>query len=745
MTNHNHAAPMMDIHDAKRRDALARDEESRRAEGAATLEFIRCHACKNRNSAAQKFCTKCGQLLWEPCVVCETLGPVGQVYCGSCGSHLDTARRNKAAQFEKMLAEAEQLRGESRFREAGAILKEIAASSFSCAAKEIQRAKQHLKTCEAERLKTAEIAETLTARAEELVAKAEYREAAGILLRIPPAARSETAASLLQMAQDSYEEIERLCGEVESSMSSRMTADVPRKVGRILELRPGHEKAGRWAKKLRQQLFAGAQVKIKQFRFDKAEELLQMIPRAEFDREAASLLATTADLADMDRDIRKSPVVDDCLPKIAELFARRVPGHPQAAAWLKTMTSRWESAAKASQQGLPRWIAPPQQTWLGTPVDGPTGFRKIEVDPSCGELACLRQSGRFYTACGLALQGISQAWLNLDLLPVPDNAMLRQVSRLRISRNRNLAWGLDLGSSGLKAVKLSWDARRQMAKMEECYLLEFPKNLQDFVDEGEKSALIQSALRDFREKHPAENETVAVSLPGRLVLYRVLEFPPMDTKKLASAVQFEARRAFPFPLDQLVWRYQPLNDNTRDATAGKVEKRSILLAAAKRSIVAEQLATLRQAGLRADILQSDSLALVNHFGFEAQLSAEAGKGVALFDIGSCASSFIVCSLGCVWSHGVGFGANRITQCLMREFGLTGADAESLKRRPQTAESFRRWNEAVRPAFESVAQEIHWSSDMFARAYPGVHIESILGTGGGFMSHGLVRFLQYGFP
>ncbi len=752
MTNYNRTAPVMDIHDAKRREPESHDGESRHSHNS-SVDVIRCHACKNRNSAAQKYCTKCGQLLWEPCVVCETLGPVGQVYCGSCGSHLDTARHNKVGQFEKKLAEAERLRGESCFREAADILKEIAAAPFSCAAKEIQRAKQLLKVCDEQHHTVAEIAETLAARAEEHLQKAEFRQAADLLRRIPKAVRGEAASSLLQMSQENAAEIDRLCGEIETAMNSRLTADAPRKVNRLLELQPAHEKAGQWAKILKQQLFAAAQEKFARCRFDKAEELLNLIPRAEADPRVDNLLRETADLADMDWDIRKSTLLDVHLPAIAESFAKRAPGHPRAAAWLKAMTARIQTAGKNFRQGLPRWTAPPEQPWLGIPIDRPTGFRTIEVDASCAELPCRQHPGRFYTACGLALQGLSQAALNINLIPDRKNVVLRQVSRLMVSRTRDLAWGLDLGSSGLKAVKLSWDNRTQKASMEECYLAEFPKNLQDFVDEGEKAATIQATLRDFREKYPSQNESIAVSLPGRLVLYRVLEFPPMDAKKLAAAVQFEARRAFPFPLDQLVWNFQPLHDKSRRAASAKTEKQTVLLAAAKRSLVEEQLAAFRQAGLRVDIMQSDSLALVNHFTFEGDLplsgyenpqtQSDADAAVAVFEIGSNTSSFLVCSPRCVWAHGMGFGSNKINQCLMRSFGLTATDAETLKRRPQASDSFRRWNEAVRPVFESLAQEISLSTAMFARSHPGLRIARILGTGGGFQAHGLLRFLHHG--
>jgi hypothetical protein len=48
------------------------------------------------------------------------------------------------------------------------------------------------------------------------------------------------------------------------------------------------------------------------------------------------------------------------------------------------------------------------------------------------------------------------------------------------------AWGIDIGASGLKAVKLVWDDAKQQAIVEAVTLIEHAKLLNYAVNDGEK-------------------------------------------------------------------------------------------------------------------------------------------------------------------------------------------------------------------------------------------------------------------
>src|SRR5262245_38595348 len=49
---------------------------------------MRCPACQQENPVGQKFCGGCGTRLASPCPSCNTPNPPGQKFCGECGAAL---------------------------------------------------------------------------------------------------------------------------------------------------------------------------------------------------------------------------------------------------------------------------------------------------------------------------------------------------------------------------------------------------------------------------------------------------------------------------------------------------------------------------------------------------------------------------------------------------------------------------------------------------------------------------------
>jgi len=50
-----------------------------------------------------------------------------------------------------------------------------------------------------------------------------------------------------------------------------------------------------------------------------------------------------------------------------------------------------------------------------------------------------------------------------------------------------------------------------------------------------------------------------MSVAGQSGLARFVKLPPVEEKKIADIVRFEAKQQIPFPLEEVVWDYQKIS------------------------------------------------------------------------------------------------------------------------------------------------------------------------------------------
>jgi Tfp pilus assembly PilM family ATPase len=186
-----------------------------------------------------------------------------------------------------------------------------------------------------------------------------------------------------------------------------------------------------------------------------------------------------------------------------------------------------------------------------------------------------------------------------------------------------------------------------------------------------------------------------------------------------------------------------------------------LLVAAKRHLVRRFLESLRHAGLRADLLQPDFIALHNFLAFEQ--FAAAGKGdsphlpaavedaaaakpppaAAALDVGGDVTSLIVSSPQSLWFHSCGVAGRSFTRALVKELNLSVAQAEQLKRAPESALQIGPFQQALAPVFDDLLREVRQSLAVYAQAEPGRPVGQLFGLGGGFALHGMFRYFRCG--
>ncbi|MFQ5881106.1 MAG: pilus assembly protein PilM [Candidatus Methylomirabilales bacterium] len=98
-------------------------------------------------------------------------------------------------------------------------------------------------------------------------------------------------------------------------------------------------------------------------------------------------------------------------------------------------------------------------------------------------------------------------------------------------------------------------------------------------------------LRELVEAHGIRTRQVHTFLSGPNTVALQISLPPMPPDETSTAVRWAIQRAVPFPLEEAILNYHPLDEQP----AG--QERHLLVAAARRSDLQEHLTILREAGL----------------------------------------------------------------------------------------------------------------------------------------------------
>ena len=417
---------------------------------------------------------------------------------------------------------------------------------------------------------------------------------------------------------------------------------------------------------------------------------------------------------------------------------------------------REERSPRARTLGVPGLRA--AKTPVAFPIDWQTGFQRIAPGEKLDRAILAANPSGFGVACGLALQGLEQSQVSIDLSG--GRSGIGKVTHLLGLRSSS-AWGLDIGSSSLKAVKLAWNKKAETANIETAALVEFKKPLSQTSGETEEQAVLEEALTTLIAQCELKGDPVCLGLPGRIVLSRLFQMPVTSRAKMAAMVEFEAKRHLPTHLDHLEWDFQPLSESDDDAGPAKKGVVSVLFAASRRNLVSKRLDLMRQVGIRVDMAQSECIALHNFLIFERSAVAEeadapeASNGkpapaakaakpswpVAVIDIGGDGSHLLVSSPTELWVRHLGFGGYSISRTIIKQFGLTTSQAEELKRNPASAPNLGEFYRAIEPLADDFIRELGVSLNVYAKRDHSNPIQQLLGLGGGFQLHGLPAYLR----
>jgi type IV pilus assembly protein PilM len=305
-------------------------------------------------------------------------------------------------------------------------------------------------------------------------------------------------------------------------------------------------------------------------------------------------------------------------------------------------------------------------------------------------------------------------------------------------------WGIDIGRCALKALRCRVDGDSVVADGFD--YIEYPKLLTQ--PDADAPQLVKEALEQFLSRNSVKGDKVAISVSGESGLARYFKPPPVDVKKIADIVKYEAKQQIPFALEDVIWDYQRMAGGQEvDGFALDTE---IGLFAMKREQVQKALAPFNKAGIEVDVIQLAPIAIYNYVSFDVTTDLPEGEeynseapppSIVVLSVGTDTSDLVVTNGYRVWQRNIPLGGNHFTKQLSKELKLTFAKAEHLKRNPKQADDPKAIFQSMRPVFADMVTEVQRSLGFFQSLDRKAKIDGIVVLGNTVKLPGLVQYLS----
>ena len=164
--------------------------------------------------------------------------------------------------------------------------------------------------------------------------------------------------------------------------------------------------------------------------------------------------------------------------------------------------------------------------------------------------------------------------------------------------------GLDIGITAVRAAEVS--VRRGQVVLERVGQAGLPDGA---VVDGEviDPAAVAAAIKDLWRRTRINSRRVMIGVANQRVVGRLVDLPWMQPTELRSSLAFQAGDYLPIPVDQTELDYAGIGE--QEAPGGQRLLR-VLLVAAQKDMLAGHLEAVREAGLRAEGIDLNPIALL---------------------------------------------------------------------------------------------------------------------------------------
>ena len=282
--------------------------------------------------------------------------------------------------------------------------------------------------------------------------------------------------------------------------------------------------------------------------------------------------------------------------------------------------------------------------------------------------------------------------------------------------------GVDIGSNAVKAVELTRSAAGEVVARAGLQPVP-PRSIANgsIVD----ITPVADALRSLLDAAGIRGRKVALSLPGSAVVAREISMQRMSPVELAGSIGWEAERHIPFALRDVNLDYQVVGQGT---DADRRPTMVVLLAAARKSAIAEYAAVVAEASCVPAVVDVAAFALQNAY---AAFGGGDGGSAALLNAGASTLNVNIARGGrSVFTRDMATGGNAYADVSRRSHSLSPGEAGELDMGGgDHGRTLEVPGPVAREDTESLLLEIEKTFDFFAATQAAVRIDRIVLSGG----------------
>ncbi len=301
--------------------------------------------------------------------------------------------------------------------------------------------------------------------------------------------------------------------------------------------------------------------------------------------------------------------------------------------------------------------------------------------------------------------------------------------------------GIDLGTGSLKVVELENAAGRPRLVTYGLVEVETDVSREAAPASQEKIAAV---LKDLLVRAHTRSRAAVAALPNFSVFSSVLSLPDLGNRDLTEAIQWEAKKFVPMPIENVVLDWKIIGKDEPVASGDQpkplVDKKmtKILLTAAPKHLIERYVNIFKLAGLNLLSLETESFAL------SRSLAGNDPAPILIADVGSLTTDLTVVEKGVpVLARSIDAGGKTVTRAIAASMGIDEARAEQFKRDVGIGGDGSGVEQIIKQSFAAVINELKYSLDLHNGAGKS-KIEKILITGGSSWLPGLADFLTESF-
>jgi type IV pilus assembly protein PilM len=163
---------------------------------------------------------------------------------------------------------------------------------------------------------------------------------------------------------------------------------------------------------------------------------------------------------------------------------------------------------------------------------------------------------------------------------------------------------------------------------------------------------------------------VNYAVSAQSVFTRFVKLPSVGEEQVEQIVGFEAQQNVPFPIDEVVWDYQLVDQ-------GNTAEVEVVLVAIKSDLLDEINGAVEGAGLHPVIVDVSPMAIYNAYRYNY---GDIPDCSLIIDVGARTTNLMFVEPRKVFSRSIPIGGTKITEAIAKDFNEPYAQAEERKRR-----------------------------------------------------------------